>query len=99
MNVYDTYGYAGWLVVGGTSVSSPALAGIVNNANNRLGQSGAGHYHTGENNLLYSQLLSYTAYPANFYDVSTGSNGVGHNAGIGYDECTGVGSPRGKKGK
>jgi kumamolisin len=96
----DTPGF-NWYIVGGTSLSSPALAGIVNASNNRLGQTppGGGFYHTGENNLLYSQLNAKTAYNANFYDVTTGSNGVGHNAGVGYDQCTGIGSPRGKFGK
>jgi subtilase family serine protease len=90
-----------WYVVGGTSVSSPALAGIVNSAKQKLGQAppGGGFYYTGENNLLYSQLNAFTAYPKNFYDVTTGANGVGHNAGAGYDQCTGIGSPRGKLGK
>lgn len=102
VQVYDTYGYKGWLTIGGTSVASPSLAGIVNSANNRLGQApptAAGHYQSGENNLIYAQLGSHTAYATNFYDVKTGSNGTGHNAGPGYDECTGVGSPRGKLGK
>ncbi|HUI44151.1 MAG TPA: peptidase S8/S53 subtilisin kexin sedolisin [Terriglobia bacterium] len=99
--MYDTYGYGGWLVVGGTSVASPSLAGIINGSNNRLGQAPytGGEYTTEENNLLYDQLFSKTAYVANFYDVTTGSNGVGHNAGALYDQCTGVGSPRGKLGK
>ena len=97
--VYDTYGGGGWYVVGGTSVSSPALAGIVNNANNRLGQAptGGGWRFTGENDLLYSQLNAHTAYPTNFYDVTTGSNGS--PAGPGWDQCTGIGTPRGKLGK
>lgn len=99
--VYDTYGFGGFVVVGGTSVSSPALAGIVNNSNNKLGQTrpAGSFYTTEENNLIYDQLYAFTAYPANFYDVKTGSNGVGHNAGTGYDQCTGVGTPRGKLGK
>jgi kumamolisin len=98
--VYDTYGYGGFVIVGGTSVSSPSLAGIVNNSNNRLGQGVVGGFYTTEqNNLLYSQLYAFTAYPTNFYDVTTGSNGTGHNAGTGYDQCTGVGTPRGKLGK
>jgi kumamolisin len=99
--VYDTYGFGGWLVVGGTSVASPSLAGIVNSANNRLGQGppGDGSYSTLENKLLYSQLFANRAYPTNFYDVTTGSNGGGHNAGVGYDQCTGLGTPRGKLGK
>jgi len=101
VSVYDTYGFGGFLTVGGTSVASPVLAGIINNAKNKLGQAppGGGFYHTGENNLLYSQLNTATAYGANFYDVTAGSNGAGHNAGTGYDQCTGIGSPRGKLGK
>lgn len=98
--VYDSYGYGGWLVVGGTSVASPSLAGIVNNSNSRFGQapSVGGYYTNEENNMLYDQLFSWN-YTSNFYDVTTGSNGSGHNAGVGYDQCTGVGTPRGKLGK
>jgi kumamolisin len=98
--VYDTDGTCtGFCIVGGTSVGSPAVAGIVNASNNRLGQAppAGGYYKTLENDLLYSQLFSHTAYPANFYDVKTGSNG--HAAGPGYDQCTGIGSPRGRLGK
>jgi len=91
-----------WFVVGGTSVASPSLAGIVNASNNRLGEAppGGGYYHTGENNLIYAQLFTNSTlsdYKKNFYDVKTGSNGA--NAGPGWDYCTGVGSPRGKAGK
>ena len=44
--VYDTDEGGSWYVVGGTSVSSPALAGIVNASNNRLGQAPpAGGYY------------------------------------------------------
>jgi kumamolisin len=97
--VYDTDEGGAWYVVGGTSVSSPALAGIVNASNNRLGQAppGGGYYEAHENELLYSQLYAKTAYGTNFYDVTTGSNG--HAAGTGYDQCTGIGSPRGHLGK
>jgi kumamolisin len=99
--IYDSYGFGGWLVVGGTSLSSPSLAGIVNNSNNRLGLAAVVTDETAgtseENNLLYAQLLNHNAYPANFYDVKTGSNGS--PAGRGWDQCTGVGTPRGKLGK
>jgi kumamolisin len=98
--VYDTDEGGGWYIVGGTSVSSPALAGIVNASNNRLGQAtsqAGGYYTTSENTLLYSQLNTTTAYATNFYDVTTGSNG--HAAAKGYDQCTGIGSPRGRLGK
>jgi kumamolisin len=92
--------YAGsWYVVGGTSLSAPALAGIVNNSGNFLGIAPAngGSYTSAENNLLYAQLLTIKEYNTNFYDVTTGSNGSA--AVVGWDYCTGVGSPRGKLGK
>jgi len=96
--VYD-YVNGGWFIVGGTSVSAPALAGIINSANNRLGlaPTNGGYYSNMENNLLYAQLSAQTAYASNFYDVTTGSNGS--SAGPGWDYCTGVGTPRGWAGK
>lgn len=98
--VYDSYGQGGWLIVGGTSLAAPSLAGIVNSAKNTLGQGVPGQsYSTLENNLIYAQYNAHEAYPNNFYDVTTGSNGSGHNAGVGYDQCTGVGTPRGHLGK
>ena len=101
--IYSQYGAGGWLVVGGTSVASPALASIVNRAGNELGSydiepiSGTSYYNTEENNLLYSQLYAAKAYKANFYDVKSGSNGT--RAVAGWDYCTGIGSPRGILGK
>ena len=102
--VYSAYGMGGWGVVGGTSLASPALAGIVNRAGNKLGSvfltpatSGSDWFSTWENNLIYAQLATAKAYKANFYDVKTGSNGV--SAVASWDYCTGVGSPRGLLGK
>ncbi len=104
--VYDCAYASGtcyYYVVGGTSVSSPALAGIVNNAANKLGTgrvngtTGTGFFTAEENNLLYSQLGGAAAYKTNFYDVKTGSNGC--KVGAQWDYCTGIGSPRGKLGK
>lgn len=102
--VYVYSGYnGGWYTVGGTSVSSPALASIINRAGNKLGSAfilpltNNAYFTTAENNLLYSQLATATAYKTNFYDVKTGSNGS--SAVASYDECTGVGSPRGLLGK
>ena len=100
--VYDSYS-GGWFIVGGTSVSSPALAGMnANNANNRLGNAALtypGFYTSEENNYLYSQLDGFLTYPTNFHDVTTGTNGAPLGATLGYDECTGLGSLRGKLGK
>lgn len=103
----EYYGYCNaepclW-IVGGTSVSSPSLAGIVNRANNRQSTwygfyvDGYGFFTNEEDTLLYSQMTTATAYYTNFYDVTTGSNGctVTYN----WDYCTGVGSPRDLLGK
>lgn len=98
--VYDTDEGGHWYIVGGTSVSAPALAGIINASNNRLGMASSqagGYYQTSELNLIYSQLPTFTLYKNNWYDVTTGSNG--HAAAKGYDQCTGIGSPRGFGGK
>jgi subtilase family serine protease len=88
-----------WYIVGGTSLSAPALAGVMNNSNNQLGVAprNGGYFSNMENNLLYAQLGSNKAYASNFYDVTSGSNGA--PAVAGWDACTGVGSPRGKLGK
>jgi hypothetical protein len=89
----------GWFIVGGTSVSSPALAGILNRGANKLSSvslnavTGNNAYFTNaENNLLYAQLAEKDDRYHNFYDVKTGSNGAA--AVSGYDLCTGVGTPR-----
>jgi kumamolisin len=79
-----------WYIVGGTSVASPSLAGIVNTA---------GHFYnstTAELAVVYS--LSFLGY---FKDVTTGICGpyAGYQAKFGYDFCTGLGSPRGYNGK
>jgi kumamolisin len=103
VDFYSLYGYGGWGVVGGTSVSSPSLAGIVNSAANKLGSIfwpgvvSYAYYNNEENNLLYSQLPTQTAYKTNFYDITTGSNGC--PVSTNWDYCTGVGSPRGYLGK
>jgi kumamolisin len=104
--IYDC-AYAGgscfYYQVGGTSVASPSLAGIVNNAANKLGTgringtTGTGYYTAEEDNLLYSQLGGAAAYKKNFYDVTTFNNGCA--VGSHWDYCTGVGSPRGLLGK
>jgi subtilase family serine protease len=100
--VYSRYN-GGWYIVGGTSVASPAPAGIINNAGNRLGSSFRpavnpdGFLNNEENNLLYSQLPSLRARSANFYDIATGNNGC--FVGTSWDYCTGIGSPRGLLGK
>jgi kumamolisin len=84
-------GPGSWWVVGGTSVSSPALAGIVNSTRSR--------YPSTESELtvVYSNL----GVSSDFNDTATGYCGpyAGYFAETGWDPCTGVGSVNGKQGK
>ena len=88
--VYDTTPYQGgrgWWMVGGTSLASPALAGVVNLA---------GHFSAAtfvELATVYSNSGT-----ANFRDILTGTAGT-HTCASGWDAVTGVGSPLGLVGK
>jgi subtilase family serine protease len=94
VSVFDStpcQGMSGWMVFGGTSVSSPALAGIVNLA--------GGKYDSSANELatIYSNLGS-PSYTPNVRDIISGSAGS-FSATTGWDFVTGVGSNRGTGGK
>ena len=83
-------GPGSWWIVGGTSVASPTLAGIVNSA---------GHFYAStdaELTTVYNNLGT-----ANFRDITQGSCFFynGFFAGKGWDFCTGVGSVHGKGGE
>jgi kumamolisin len=83
--VYDStsyQGYVGWMVFGGTSVSSPCLAGMVN-AN--------GNYYASTSAFLTTLYSNFLSTPAIFRDITTGSNGF--KAAAGWDFATGVGTP------
>jgi subtilase family serine protease len=89
--VYDStpcQGVSGWLVFGGTSVSAPALAGIVNLAAHFRSSS------TSELTLIYANRKNTSA----FRDITSGSAGA-FTAHGGYDFVTGVGSNQGLTGK
>lgn len=82
VSVYDStscQGYVGWMVFGGTSVSSPALAGLTNSAGSFALDSVA------ELSLIYSPASS-------FRDITTGTAGS-YSAGTGWDFVTGIGTP------
>jgi len=84
--IYSTTGCGGWCAVGGTSVSSPTLAGITNAA-------GSFANHTpSELQKTYNWYRTPGLYRKYFYDVTKGSNGA--PAKLGWDECTGLGTPR-----
>jgi len=84
--VYDSTpyaGYVGWLIFGGTSVSSPCCAGIANLSGHALGSSAA------ELARIYKELGT-TA----FRDVTSGTAGS-NTAKKGWDFITGCGVPLG----
>jgi hypothetical protein len=90
--MYDSTPYEGqvldWLVVGGTSVASPASAAIVNNAAHFFGSS----------KLELTQVYKAKAKAKAFTDIvlgSCGANGKDTKAVKGWDFCTGVGTPHG----
>lgn len=86
--VYDTYGgYNGWVVVGGTSLSAPIIAGAYALAGNASA-------------WTYPAQSIYAAPGSSFHDVTSGSNGscspaLKCTAGVGFDLPTGVGTPKG----
>lgn len=91
VSVYDStacQGASGWLVFGGTSVSSPSLAGIVNLA---------GHFYSNTDNEL-STVYSNLGNASDFRDITSGSAGS-FSATPGWDFVTGVGSNQGLTGK
>jgi kumamolisin len=81
----------GWNVVGGTSVASPALAGIVNSS---------GKFSASSNAEL-STIYGNRGVSADFRDITTGYCGpyAGYSGTSGWDLCTGVGVVTGKVGK
>lgn len=79
----------GWGSVGGTSWSSPTFAGIVNAAGS-LQQSSAA-----ELTKMYNELFNPIQYHTDFNDITQGDP----HCKIGWDLCTGIGSPRTYAGK
>ncbi|MBK6016767.1 putative Ig domain-containing protein [Streptomyces sp. MBT53] len=84
--VYDTYGGSGWAVYGGTSASSPIIAGVYALAGTPSSSD-------------YPAKYPYS-HTSNLYDVTSGNNGSCSTsyfctAGTGYDGPTGWGTPDG----
>lgn len=80
-------GISGWLIFGGTSVSSPSVAGIVNLSSHFYHSSGI------ELSTMYSNLGT-----PNFRDIVSGTAGS-FSAKPGWDFVTGLGSSLGVVGK
>jgi kumamolisin len=73
-------------VIGGTSAVAPLWAGLIALLNQSLGKS-VGFVHP----LLYSSSVA-----SSLRDITNGSNGA-YQAKVGWDACTGLGSPDGAK--
>jgi subtilase family serine protease len=91
-------GDSGWYLIGGTSASSPQWAGLVAIADQINNNTGLGLI----NPALYKIGANPTRYAADFYDVTTGNNGLyatatppvpGYPATTGWDPVTGLGTP------
>ena len=83
------YIQGGWYSVGGTSWASPVFAGIVNAAGGKQQSSKA------ELTLMYNELANPTQYKADFNDITQGDP----LCAKGFDQCTGIGSPKTYVGK
>jgi len=92
--VYDSFPFeifqtGGWFIVGGTSVSAPTVAGIVNNAAGRTGGSFAAN-----SAAELAKIYANRSVAADYRDITYGFCGpyAGFLAGTGWDLCSGVGS-------
>ncbi len=74
------------IVLGGTSAVAPLWAGLVALSNQKLGHS-VGYL----NPILYE-----SQFEPDFHDITSGNNGA-YSARVGWDACTGWGSPDGSK--
>ncbi len=91
VSVFDStpcQGFSGWLVFGGTSVSAPALAGIINLS---------GRFFS-STDLELGTIYSHMSDTSDFSDITSGRAGR-FRAGPGWDFATGVGSDQGTAGK
>jgi subtilase family serine protease len=92
--IYDTYGEAGWVAVGGTSVATPLIAGVYALAGN-TGSITPGAYLYAHQGDLFD--VTYHARVSNPALQSNGNCGGSYlcTASNGYDGPTGLGTPDG----
>lgn len=76
---YDSYGYAGWLTVDGTSAAAPLLAGVFGLAGNGMTQNGGGTFWQPRHHKFLHRI---------------GGSCHGYSDGQ-YSACGGWGSPKG----
>ena len=92
VDVVDTFGNSGDPLqqVGGTSLACPMWAATIATANQGRVSAGLSTLNTG--GPTETQTALYGLPSADFNDITSGNNG-GFNAGPGYDEVTGIGTP------
>ena len=92
--VYDPYDFGGatpWAAVGGTSLSTPMMAGMAAIADQ--GRVASGGQTFSSDQFLTALYDLNTTKPNDFHDIVNGFNR--YSAGTGYDYVTGLGSPNG----
>ena len=82
--VYNASCHGGWIRVWGTSVASPTLAGVINNAGSFKASSKA----------ELTEIYANRNVAADYTDIKSGAC-VNHSAHTGFDMCTGVGVVKG----
>ncbi len=83
---YLMYGNSEWAIHGGTSAVAPLWAGLISLLNQGLKR------RLGFVNKLLYDFMSNKA----FHQITSGNNGY-YDAGLGWNACTGIGSPIGSK--
>ncbi len=96
--VYDSLpdrGNSGWGDFGGTSAGAPQWAALIAVADQGRATVGLSALAGPSNTLptLYG-LYATSTYPTDFNDVTAGSTSAAVSAGTGYDEATGLGTPK-----
>ena len=103
---YYVYSGGSSQIYGGTSVGAPTMAGIITLLNQYLVSSGA-QKQAGLGNINPTLYRMAQDSPGAFHDITVGNNSVpcvigspdcttgtiGYNAGKGYDQASGLGSP------
>jgi subtilase family serine protease len=94
VSIYDSIPFEqmnGWRIVGGTSVASPSLAGIVNAAARKAPS-------TKDELTAVYKIYASRFYSAAFRDITVGQSGQ-HSCTVGWDFVTGMGSAVTYRGK
>lgn len=98
--IYDSVSYDGkadWVLVGGTSAAAPQWAALVALADQgRALKSTAALNNASVLTAIYQAAKTSSGYNANFNDITTGETSPLAVAKQGYDEVTGLGTPKAK---